>query len=882
MHNRLFALIMTIAFSMLLAPTCEAQQYAEGNTHAWGNIQYKGRPWVKNTSRPHTVTRGLQGRHISLWASHGRYWDATRGWQWQRPLLFGTTEDLFTQTIVVPFLMPMLENAGAIVFSPRERDWQKHEVIVDGDTPLSGYHESNGKQQWQQCDSLGFAIPTALLHDGDNPFLMGHVRQAKATHSSDKVSHIEYRPQIPEDGRYAVYVSYASLPQSVDDARYTIVHKGIRTECRVNQRMGGGTWVYLGTFDFDKGESEGNQVELTNLSSGRGIVTADAVRFGGGMGNIERGGSTSHLPRCLEGARYWAQWAGMPRSIYGARMGKNDYADDINSRSLMTNHLAGSSVYMPLHEGLGVPIELALAIHSDAGYQKNGRDIYGTLAVCTSEINDEELSSGISRLTSRDLAQALLDNFYTDLNNRFGRWAKREVWDKNYSETRLPEVPSAILETLSHQNFPDMRMAQDPLCKFVMARSIYKTLLRYICTNHSQPYTVQPLPPHAFEVTLSQGKAVLKWQEQKDDSEPSARATSYNVYIAEGDAGFSNGTNVKTPSASIPLKAGTQYSFYVTAVNDGGESMPSETLSAYLKSAESATALVVNNFHRLAAPQVVDNDSLQGFDLDADPGVSYGLTAGWNGRQKCFSRRAMGHEGAGGLGYSGNELAGEFIMGNTFDYPIGHVKAIAATGKYNVVSCSSEAVTNGSIPLAPYAMVDFIIGQERNDGYSLGHYKSFTPRLQALISAYLDQGGRTLTSGCYLGTDMTTDQEKQFLHDAFGAEYAEYIRTDSDSLVRDEFVSAFGKYITFHHHLNDRHYADLHPESLQPAEGLPASGDGSSTSIMQYTDGGSAAVLYRRKRGRSVVMSFPFECIERESDRREVMQHIVEELTQTP
>ena len=33
----------------------------------------------------------------------------------------------------LPFLVPMLENAGATVFIPRERDWQVHEVIVDND-----------------------------------------------------------------------------------------------------------------------------------------------------------------------------------------------------------------------------------------------------------------------------------------------------------------------------------------------------------------------------------------------------------------------------------------------------------------------------------------------------------------------------------------------------------------------------------------------------------------------------------------------------------------------------------------------------------------------------------------------------------------------------
>ena len=78
----------------------------------WGRIDYEGAPWVTNLSRPHQVSEGLQGRHLSIGASHGKYYDKSKGrWKWQRPNLFCTTEDLFTQTIVIPYLMPMLENA---------------------------------------------------------------------------------------------------------------------------------------------------------------------------------------------------------------------------------------------------------------------------------------------------------------------------------------------------------------------------------------------------------------------------------------------------------------------------------------------------------------------------------------------------------------------------------------------------------------------------------------------------------------------------------------------------------------------------------------------------------------------------------------------------
>ena len=77
---------------------------------------------------------GLTGRTVALWQSHGRYYDESRDrWDWQRAPLFQTVEDMYTQTYVLPFLIPMLENAGAYVMTPRERDIQTREVIADND-----------------------------------------------------------------------------------------------------------------------------------------------------------------------------------------------------------------------------------------------------------------------------------------------------------------------------------------------------------------------------------------------------------------------------------------------------------------------------------------------------------------------------------------------------------------------------------------------------------------------------------------------------------------------------------------------------------------------------------------------------------------------------
>lgn len=118
-----------------------AYRKKQDKTRLYGKLEAKGNPWVTNVSRPYEISRGLEGRHIALWQSHGKVYRNERNeWRWQRPRLFCTTEDLFTQSFVVPYLIPMLENAGAVVFTPRERDWQRHEVIVDNNTCTKGSH----------------------------------------------------------------------------------------------------------------------------------------------------------------------------------------------------------------------------------------------------------------------------------------------------------------------------------------------------------------------------------------------------------------------------------------------------------------------------------------------------------------------------------------------------------------------------------------------------------------------------------------------------------------------------------------------------------------------------------------------------------------------
>ena len=85
--------------------------------------QPKGTPLVRNLSRPYDPTHGLDGKHIAMWQSHGLYYQqGLARWEWQRGRMFQSVEDKYTQSYVLPYVIPMLQNAGAVVMTPRERD----------------------------------------------------------------------------------------------------------------------------------------------------------------------------------------------------------------------------------------------------------------------------------------------------------------------------------------------------------------------------------------------------------------------------------------------------------------------------------------------------------------------------------------------------------------------------------------------------------------------------------------------------------------------------------------------------------------------------------------------------------------------------------------
>ena len=873
----------------------------------WDKRNARSNPWVTPLDRPYDVSKGLGGRHLSVTASHGRYYAmGEKKWQWQRPYLFCTTEDLLSQTFVVPYLIPMLENAGAVVYTTRERDWQKNEVIVDNDQPSreGNYQEVAGNHPWETA-GVGFAKVKDIYVNGDNPFRHGTSRKVATQSRRNQASSITWTPAIPAEGQYAVYVSYPTLPTSVQDAQYTVRHRGVATHFRVNQQMGGGTWVYLGTFDFAAGQSPENSVELTNQSGYRGHVTADAVRFGGGMGNIARGDSTeavvSGLPRFLEGARYTAQWAGMPEWVYGNKGFTNDYSEDINVRSLTTNHVARGGAYVPLPRpwmeqksseeaerkanpdipvvirqdttgteapGLMVPIELSMALHTDAGFSREGGTI-GSLGIYTTDYNEGRYPSGIKRITARDLCDMVMTQVQNDLQTTYGQWTRRQMYDRNYSESREPEIPGIILEMLSHQNFKDLCLGHDPTFKFSLSRAAYKGVLRFIHAIHGDDnVVVQPLPVTALGAYITPGTQQIQvsWLAVEDPLDPSAMPEGFVVYHAAGDGDYDNGTYVTEARYVLDsAKPATLHRFKVTAANAGGQSMPSEEVCAYLSTISDKHALIIDAFDRLAGPQPIDNDSLQGFDMLADPGVPMAKMPGYSGRQICFDKKGLGREGYGATGFCTTELEGMILAGNTRDWSCRHARdIIAATeGRLSLSSCTASAVGRADFDSRATSLMDIIFGAEKADGYSLRPSKVFPPQLVQVAAEFARTGGNLLVSGAYVGSDMTNDGDRLLTRSLLKYEYAGALCTDSI----DGITSHDGTF-DIYRKLNEQSYCVPAVDCLAPTK--------EAFCPMVYGPAGqAAAVAYDGKDYRAMTLGFPLESITDTDMRRTVLQNII-------
>ena len=774
--------------------------------------------------------QGLSGRHIALWQSHGRYWEAeTDRWEWQRSANHTTIEDIYTQSYVLPFLIPMLENAGAVVITPRERDIQPQEVVCDNDPAFEGPREGllrkkgsySEKGRWSQAGT-GFADARERYSGYENPFTMGSARMCNTTRGDEEASSAIWRPDIPERGRYAVYVSYKTLQNSTTDARYTVHHLGGETLVHVNQQMGGSTWIYLGAYLFEKG-TEGF-VELTSRSEAPGIVSADAVRFGGGMGKVERGGTLSELPAHAEGALYNMQYSGMDLTLLDRW--EDDYTRDYAGRGIWVQDLSGGSRVNPSEKGKRIPVDLSLAFHSDAGNTPND-SIVGTLAIYTLKANRSDvLPNGESRMNGRLLGDIVQTQVVNDIRKTFEPdWTRRHLWDRSYSESRTTGVPGLLLELLSHMNFADMRYGLDPSFRFTASRAVYKGLLKYLSTRYGCQYVVQPLPVHGFSVRLdTAGHALLSWQASPDALEPTATPKWYKVYTRTDDGDFDAGKQIQDNSCRISMEKGHLYSFRITACNEGGESFPSEVLAAGVPEAGGRKVLVVNTFNRVSGPTWFDTPTHAGF-TDTDAGVPWGTDILYAGSVNEYDRSVPWTDDDNpGFGGSYWDKAGGRIAGNTFDFVSLYGKALLRSG-YSFESVSEEVFDGSSKAFATILVCGKQVTTRIGRGAVPDRYTLFTPHLQDALRRYTSEGGHVLLSGAYIGTDAWSniyqgvpkapESTRTFIQDVLGYKWITN-HGDRSGTVEPSFPSGL-KVLHYNRDFSPSIYRVENPDGIGPA-----------------------------------------------------------------
>lgn len=315
-----------------------------------------------------------------------------------------------------------------------------------------------------------------------------------------------------------------------------------------------------------------------------------------------------------------------------------------------------------------------------------------------------------------------------------------------------------------------MRLALDPSFRFILSRAIYKGMLKYLSNRYGCAYAVQPLPVRAFSAMLTDSLAVdLSWLPRTDDIEPTAVPSRYKVYTRTDDGAFDSGQVVETMTDSsgrvhavLPMAEGHIYSFRVTALNDGGESFPSETLAAgipYGKSSIDSTVLVVNNFTRTSAPVWYDTPEIAGFDSSSDPGMPYISDISYVGEMYEPRRsRQWTSDANPGFGASFGQWSGRPSTGNSFDYVYVHGKAIFAAG-YPFCSTSSETFSE-YVDISPseFIATDIICGEQvttvsgRNG--QPDRHMVFPENLQSAIRRYTSDGGNVMISGSHIGTDI--------------------------------------------------------------------------------------------------------------------------------
>lgn len=465
----------------------------------------------------------------------------------------------------------------------------------------------------------------------------------------------------------------------------------------------------------------------------------------------------SGMPQWTEGARYWLIGQGEDPALWDLYEG-NEYKDDMKCRAMWVN-------------AQECPPDLCIAFHTDGQDSGNDSTIIGTLTIYTAHDDDGQtvLRDGRDReKTNRNLADWIQTQVTEDLRHIAPEWTRRQLMEANYCESRVPVVPSIILELLSHKNMADMRYGLDPAFRFTAARAVYKGILRYL--NGPQA-TVQPLPVRDLGISPD---GLLQWIAPVDSLEPEAVPTYYMVYTQADDGAWDVQQVEKKTHIQLNLQPGVRYSFYVEAGNAGGLSFPSPMISAYLSNSpkdgltaeggltsNSEAVLIVDAFDDVYGPDWFADSTYAGI-VPGSYACEDGFTCAYIGEQWNYTRTdPWVNDDNCGWGACHRDHAGQFIVGNTHDYATRHGRVLQRLQR-SYVSCTAGFLTAEGGLTTQWSMIDVICGRNR---------MPLKADLCSLIAGYLDAGGRLLLSSDHLSA-LDPIWTKQYLHATSYASHA--------------------------------------------------------------------------------------------------------------
>ncbi len=640
-------------------------------------------PRVGGVAVPRVTNSGpLAGKVIYLSPGHGFTWTSTvNNWRTQRGNNYRLVEDLISIETLSQYLMPMLLNAGARVFPVRELDLQTHMVIVDD--AEAGYTEQGAAAGFVNSELAAWSRPPAIMDGTELPFSTGGNRLMLASETA--TASARYDAVIPADGYYWVSVSYTQFSARVTDAHYEVIHPGGSTHFRVNQESHGREWVPLGRFYFYAGQPA--RVVVHNDSAAPVVagqqqnVSLDAVKWGGGVGNTDRGQGISGRPRFEESARYYAQWSGAPASVWssGGNSPANDRTNDVSTRSRYAawSHEDGEdAVYVAWHTN---------ALDGEGGAEPRGTSTY----VYSSTGSTVGSFNGVAG--SVELAQAIHGEIINDLRSPDGwnepTWQNRNVLAANFGElnpNHNPETPAVLLEMAFHDTLADVERIREPRWRYIAARAITQGIIKYFAARDAVAVRLPPEPPtHLAALNQSNGEVLLRWREPVTDVSGAAghAASAYRVYASHDGLSWDNGVDTEALSVRLPLPASEARFFRVTALNQGGESFPSAVVGARRPAPGRPFVLVVNGFDR----------------LEAAIGKEESFAAQYSLGTVLRIFLAQMNDG------SAARLTGGALSANELGFD----------------TAEGDAVAAGDVPLAPYSLLSWLVGRGKQGGGDL-------------------------------------------------------------------------------------------------------------------------------------------------------------------